>query len=111
MAERVLAVTHIHGLAGRREELRALMRETEARVTDARLYRFTASFDDPDEYVHLQEWASAADFEAHQSSAAFADYQRALFELLARPSEMTVHRVARSFVPKPSAPVDPRAVD
>jgi quinol monooxygenase YgiN len=111
MAERVVAVTQIHGLAGRRDELRRLMRETEARVSSARLYRFAAGLDDPDEYVHLQEWASEADFAAHQDSQAFADYQRALFDLLARPSEMAIHRVASTTVPRPSAPVDPRAVD
>jgi quinol monooxygenase YgiN len=111
MAERVVAVTQIHGLAGRRDELRALMRENEARVSGAHLYRFSATLEDPDEYLHVQEWASDADFAAHQASAAFAEYQRALFDLLARPSEMTIHRVASSVVPTPSAPVDPRAVD
>ena len=111
MAERVVAVTHIHGLAGRRDELRALMRETEARVSGARLYRFSATIEDPDEYLHVQEWASAADFSAHQASDAFADYQRALFDLLARPSEMSIHRVASTTNPRPSGEVDPRAVD
>jgi len=111
MAERVVAVTHIHGLAGRREELRALMRYTEAQVSGARLYRFAATLGDPDEYVHVQEWASEADMAAHQASDAFADYQRALFDLLARPSDMLVHRVANTTIPKPSALPDPRAAD
>jgi quinol monooxygenase YgiN len=92
MADRVVAITRI---AGRRDELRELMLATEARVAaepDCRLYRFAATLDDPDEYVHVQEWAGDRAFEAHQSSAAFRDYTRALFGLLARPSDMTVHR-------------------
>ncbi len=76
MADHLLAVTRIHGLAGRREELRAIMRETEAAVVSepgCRLYVFTATLEDPDEYVNVQEWADEAAFAAHQSTAAFSD--------------------------------------
>jgi quinol monooxygenase YgiN len=114
MAERVLAVTQIHGLAGRRDELRELMRATErATRTEpgCRAYRFTAALDDVDEYLHVQEWEDEAAFVAHQSSAAFAGYQRDLFDLLARPSEMAIHRVSDTTIPRPSGPPDPRAVD
>jgi quinol monooxygenase YgiN len=114
MAERVVAVTHIHGLAGRRDELRALMRDTEQRTSSepgCRVYRFAVALEDADEYVHVQEWSSDEAFAAHQGSAAFRDYQRDLFALLARPSEMAVHRVASTTVPEPSAPTDPRAAD
>jgi quinol monooxygenase YgiN len=114
MADHVLAVTRIHGLAGRREDLHALMRETEARVAaepGCRLYVFAATLDDPDEYVHVQEWADEAAFAAHQRSPAFHEYQRSLFELLARPSDMQVHRAAATFTPIPSGLPDPRAVD
>jgi quinol monooxygenase YgiN len=111
MAERVVAVTHIHGLAGRRDELRALMRDTEARVSGARLYQFSATLADPDEYLHVQEWASAEEFAAHQASDAFADYQQALFDLLARPSDMSIHSVTSTTSPQPSGEVDPRRVD
>jgi quinol monooxygenase YgiN len=114
MVDRLLAVTHIHGLAGRRDELRELMRATES-ATQAepgcRLYRFTAALDDADEYVHVQEWESDDAFRAHQASPAFEDYQRGLFDLLARPSDMTIHRVMGTTVPQPSAPLDPRSAD
>jgi quinol monooxygenase YgiN len=109
----VLAITHVHGLAGRREELRALMRATEDLVAGepgCRLYRFTATLDDPDEYVHLQEWADEESWRAHQSSPAFRDYQRGLFDLLARPSDMQVRRGGETVNPAPSAPPDPRAL-
>jgi quinol monooxygenase YgiN len=110
----VFAITRIHGIAGRREELRALMRATEALVAaepGCRLYRFSAVLDDADEYLHVQEWADEATWAAHQRSVAFRDYQRGLFDLLARPSEMQVRRGGDVVAPAPSAPPDPRAVD
>jgi quinol monooxygenase YgiN len=112
--DRVVAVTRIHGIAGRRDDLRELMRETEARVASepgCRLYRFAATLDDPDEYVHVQEWAGDEAFAAHQRSPAFRDYQHGLFDLLARPSEMTVHRALETVIPEPSGQLDPRSAD
>jgi quinol monooxygenase YgiN len=113
VAGHVIAITHIHGIAGRRSELRALMRDTETRTTaepGCRLYRFAATLEDPDEYVHVQEWASEEAWVAHQRSAAFRDYQRGLFDLLARPSDMAIHRGAQTTIPEPSGPPDPRGV-
>jgi quinol monooxygenase YgiN len=114
LADHVVAITQIHGIAGRRNELRALMRSTEARTADepgCLQYRFAAALDEPDEYVHVQEWASEDAWRAHQTSSAFRDYQQGLFELLARPSEMKIHRRALTTSPEPSGPPDPRTVD
>lgn len=113
MPGRVLAITHIHGVAGRREDLRALMRDTEARVVaepGCRAYRFSVTLEDPDEYVNVQEWEDDDAFLAHQTSPAFREYQRGLFDLLARPSEMEVHRAGATTRPEPSV-MDPRAAD
>ena len=63
-------MTRIHGIAGRRDELRELMRATEDRVAadpDCRLYRFAATIEDPDEYLHVQEWAGDRAFAAHRA--------------------------------------------
>ena len=112
MADHVVAVTLIHGIAGRRNELRELMRATEEDVASepgCREYRFAATLEDPDEYVHVQEWASEQAWADHQSSPAFREYQSALFGLLARPSHMRIHRGPPPVVPEPSGPVDPRA--
>jgi quinol monooxygenase YgiN len=112
MSDAVLAVTRIHGIAGRRTELRELMRATEEHVAaepGCREYRFAATLGDPDEYVHVQEWASDEGFAAHQRSPAFQAYQRGLFGLLARPSDMRVHRALRTVTPEPSGPGDPRS--
>jgi quinol monooxygenase YgiN len=114
MVDRVVAVTNIHGLAGRRDELRALMRTTEDTTRaepGCRVYRFAATLEDPDEYVHVQEWESELHFREHQAADAFKAYQRGLFDLLARPSEMAIHRVSATTVPQPSAPLDPRSAD
>jgi quinol monooxygenase YgiN len=51
MADHVVAITRIHGIAGRRSELRELMRATEASVGSepgCREYRFAATLEDPD---------------------------------------------------------------
>ncbi len=90
------------------------MTATEERVAaeaGCRLYRFAATLHDPDEYVHVQEWASEDAWRAHQTSPAFRAYQQGLFDLLARPSEMTVHRAAATVRPEPSGPPDPRSAD
>ena len=114
MAEQVLAITRIHGIAGRRDDLRALMRDTEQRAAaepGCRMYRFAVTLDDADEYVHVQEWAGEDAWDAHQRSPAFREYQRALFGLLSRPSDMEVHRGPQPVHPEPSGPPDPRVVD
>jgi quinol monooxygenase YgiN len=114
VADHVVAIAQIHGIAGRRSDLRELMRTTEARVAaepGCVQYRFAATLGDPDEYVHVQEWASEDAWRAHQTSPAFRDYQQGLFELLARPSDMKIHRRAQTTIPEPSGPPDPRTVD
>ena len=111
---RVLAITRIHGIAGRRNDLRALMQTTEALASEepgCREYRFAALLDDPDEYLHVQEWEDEAAWDAHQTSAGFRAYQRNIFDLLARPSDMRIHRGGEAITPTPSGPPDPRAVD
>jgi quinol monooxygenase YgiN len=114
VADHVVAITQIHGIAGRRDDLRALMRDTEERTAAEAgcvEYRFAARLDDADEYVHVQEWENEQAWRAHQRSPAFRDYQQGLFELLARPSEMKIHRRAETTIPEPSGPPDPRTVD
>jgi quinol monooxygenase YgiN len=114
VAGHVIAITRIHGIAGRRADLRELMRAAEAQVAGepgCREYRFAATLEDPDEFVHVQEWTSEEAWVAHQRSPAFREYQRGLFDLLARPSEMKIHRGAETTLPEPSGPPDPRAAD
>jgi quinol monooxygenase YgiN len=114
MAAHVIAITSIYGVAGRRDELRTLMRETEARVVTepgCHAYRFAATLEDADEYLHVQEWANEPAFEAHQRSDAFRAYRQKLFDLLAKPSDMTIHHAEQTVHPRPSGPMDPRQAD
>lgn len=114
MAGRVIAITRIHGVAGRRGELRALMGDTEWRTSaepGCLRYAFAVALGEADEYVHVQEWENEATFAAHQRSEAFRAYQHGLLDLLARPSEMELHHVSATVVPEPSGPMDPRAAD
>jgi quinol monooxygenase YgiN len=114
MAERVVAITRIHGIAGRRDELRALMLDTQRRTTaepGCLRYAFAVTLGEADEYVNVQEWTDAAAFAAHQRSEAFRDYQHGLVDLLARPSEMELHHVSATVAPEPSGPMDPRTAD
>jgi quinol monooxygenase YgiN len=111
---RVLAITRIYGIAGRRDDLRALMQTTEALVAEepgCREYRFAALLDDPDEYLHVQEWEDEAAWDAHQTSPGFRAYQRDIFDMLARPSDMRIIRGGSAIIPEPSGLPDPRAVD
>jgi|SRR5215207_11571168 len=114
MAGRLIAVTRIHGIAGRRDELRALMQDTQRRTSaepGCIRYVFAATVGAADEYVNVQEWTDDSAFAAHQRSDAFRDYQHGLAELLARPSEMELHRVGPTVAPEPSGPMDPRSAD
>src|SRR5215212_11959683 len=114
MARRVVPVTRIHGIAGRRAELRELMRRAEAAAASepgCLRYQFAIALADADEYVHVQEWIGDDAFDAHQRSHGFTEYQLGLVDLLARPSEMEVHRVGETVAPRPSAPMDPRTAD
>jgi quinol monooxygenase YgiN len=114
MAARVIAITRIHGIAGRRDELGALMRDTQRRTSaepGCLRYVFGVTVGEADEYVHVQEWTDDSAFAAHQRSEAFRDYQHALVELLARPSEMELHHVSATVAPEPPGPMDPRSAD
>ena len=71
MADRVLAVTHIHGLAGRRDELRELMRTTEdaTRAEPGCLnYDLHQSVSDPTEFLFHENWASEEALRTHSAS-------------------------------------------
>jgi quinol monooxygenase YgiN len=107
----VIAIAQIHGISGRRSELRELLRRTERHVRElpgARRYTFAAGLDDPDEIVLVSEWDSGEAMAAYHRSDAFANYQLDLHGLLARPSEMTVYTVQRTVHPVAGGPPDPR---
>jgi quinol monooxygenase YgiN len=110
----VIALADVFGLAGRREELAALFRETEARVRNlpgARRYVFAALPAVPDRYLLVSEWETQEAMDDYHRSDAFARYQFEVGDLLARPSEMTVYAVTEALRPVAGGTLDPRRAD
>lgn len=113
MAERVIVTGVIHGQAGRRAELAELLRDRQrqtAAETGCLAARVGATLSDPDEYLTVQEWQDESALEAHYRTAGFREYSFAVTPLLARPSDMRIHRVRETVTPVDSGPPDPRAL-
>jgi quinol monooxygenase YgiN len=112
--ERVVVVGQIHTLLGRREEVLELLRDTQARAREEPgciSYDFAEVVGDPGRFVVNQEWRDAAAMAAHYRTAAFADYQARIGDLLARPSEVRIHYVRETLRPEDGEPLDPRRAD
>ncbi len=110
----VVVIATIHGAAARRDDLRALMRETAADSAGEPgcvEYRFAAVLGDEDTYVCVQEWHDEAAMDGHFRGDAFARYQRRVGPLLARTTETRIHHVAQTVLPEDPAPLDPRLAD
>jgi quinol monooxygenase YgiN len=110
----MIAVGHVHAVAAERARLIDLMRRTAAAARaepGCRSYDFAEIVDGADEFVVVHEWADEAALGAHYRGPAHEAYQEGVFGLLARPSELVIHRVAASEHPVDSGPMDPRAAD
>jgi quinol monooxygenase YgiN len=104
-------VGRISGLAGRVDELRALLAEhaEEVRAEPGCVsYEVAELLGEPATFLMVQTWSSPDTFRAHFATPGHAIYQHAVDELLARPSEVVVHEVATTTRPSPStSPTDP----
>jgi quinol monooxygenase YgiN len=110
----VVAVADLHGISGRRQELRAVLAGAEREAAGEPgcvRYSFAATIADPDHVVLVGEWRDQAALDAHYASTGFASFQFSLQGLLARPSEMTLYSVRGSARPLASGPMDPRDAD
>jgi quinol monooxygenase YgiN len=110
----VVAIANLYGIAGRRNELVALLAEAERDAvaqSGCVRYSFAATLAEPDRFVLVSEWRDQAAMDAHYGSQAFASFQFSLDALLARPSEMTVYSVSGSARPAASGLMDPRDAD
>jgi quinol monooxygenase YgiN len=104
----IIATGDIYAQVTSREEVRELMRSTQARIREqpgCLSYTFAESLDDPAHFVILQEWRDQEALDEHFRSRAFADYQAQIAERLVRSSELRVHDVRASYVPFVSAPL------
>jgi quinol monooxygenase YgiN len=106
-----VVVAKLAGLTGRAAELRQLLadRAGEVRDEDGCLgYEVAERLDAPVSFVIVQTWASSEALRAHFATSAHADYQHAVDELLATPSEVVMHEVASTTHPSAStSPTDP----
>ncbi len=93
-----LLIAEIHGLAGREPELAELLRTlaSEASAEDGCLSFRALAGGQPGEFVLLSWWRDEAALRAHYAAEPYRRYSAAVGELLARPSDVTVHHVAET---------------
>ena len=110
----IIALGDIYAQVPRREEVRELMRATQARVREQPgciSYEFAETLDEPGHFLVVQQWRDLAALEQHYRSQAFVTYQEEIVDQLTRTSELRLNVVSESFQPVGSSPVDPRDDD
>ena len=110
----VVAVARVYGIASTRAELVELLRRTAAAARaepGCRSYDVAETLDGADEFVVVHAWDDATALEAHYRGPAHQAYQQDVFGLLARPSELVIHRVSSTERPVDPGPMDPRQAD
>jgi quinol monooxygenase YgiN len=106
--ERIL-IAELHGLAGRREELSALLGELAEGACDEPGcvgFRVLAA-EEPGELVLISSWSSEEALRAHYATPHYRRYREQVGPLLARPSDVLVHLIAsttRALDPNPPDP-------
>jgi quinol monooxygenase YgiN len=103
----IIALGDIYTQIPRREEVRELMRATQARVIEEPgcvSYVFAETLDDPGHFLVVQRWRDQAALDDHYRSRGFADYQTAIGGLLVRTSQLHVHVAGESYTPVDSVP-------
>lgn len=95
----LIALGDVYAQIARREEVRELMRATQASAreqTGCEYYAFAETLDDPGHFLLVQRWRDAAALEEHYRSRAFADYQAQITPLLVRTSELRLFEAQTS---------------
>ena len=104
----IVGLGDIYTQIPRREEVRELMRSTQASVREQPgciRYTFAEMLDDPGHFVVVQQWRDQAAVEEHYRSPEFAGYQEKIAPLLVRTSELRLHVVTEGVRPlDPSQP-------
>ena len=109
MADARLNVAEIPGLAGRRRELADLLARLAAGARaekSCREFR-VAELADPGEFLLIGVWEDEDALRAHFAAPHYRRYRDAVGELLARPSDVTVHHVSQSVHAIDPDPPDP----
>ena len=104
-----LLISEMHGLAGRADELERLLDDLAdaGRAENGCLMFSILRRQELGEFVVIAHWRDEAALREHHRAAPYARYRAAVGELLARPSDVTVHRVAETIHALDPNPPDP----
>jgi quinol monooxygenase YgiN len=105
----IIALGDVYAQAPRLEQVRELMRATQARTREQPgciAYAFAESLEDPGHFVVVQQWRDQPALDEHYRSQAFARYQAQIAEQLVRSSELRLHEVRSSYEPVDSSRLD-----
>ena len=105
----IVVVGDIYAQIPRREEVRDLMRATEAGAREqagCEYFAFAETLDDPGHFVVAQQWRDRRALDEHYASEVFASYQSQIGPLLVRSSEVGIHEVRASARPVARSAVD-----
>lgn len=104
-----MLVADVHGLVGRAAELRALLDDLArgARAEPGAIGFRVLAGEAPGDFVLLCGYVDEAALRAHYATPHYRRYRDQVGPLLARPSEVVVHRVAATVHPRDPNPPDP----
>jgi quinol monooxygenase YgiN len=105
----LLLVADIHGLAGRRAELLALLGELAGKAREEQgcaAFRVLAA-EEPGDFVMLASWASERALLDHYGSGHYRRYREQVGPLLARPSDVVVNHLSATVHALDPNPPDP----
>jgi quinol monooxygenase YgiN len=107
----VLIHAELHGLAGRATELRAVLHEHADRLAVAADGLGATAYEplgaEPGEFGLDAWWRDEAALRDHYATTEYARYAERVGELLARPSDVTVHIIEHSYRPTADLSADP----
>ena len=108
-----LLVAELHGLAGSRSELRAVLDElADGARSEPGCVSFRVLADEqPDELVVISGWSGEDALRAHYATPHYRRYREQVGPLLARPSDVVVHQIASTLRALDPDPPDPGDVD
>jgi quinol monooxygenase YgiN len=105
----VILQAELHGLVGREAELEALLAELAAASREepgCAAFRVLRA-EEPGELVVLSSFADERALRAHYRTAHFRRYRDRVGPLLARPSDVRLHRVSATIHARDPDPPDP----
>jgi quinol monooxygenase YgiN len=107
----VVIHAEIHGLVGRATELHALLTEHAGALAAADGCESAIALvpldGEPGEFVLDARWRDEAALHTHYATPQFTHYAQGIGELLARPSDVTIHYVDRTVRPQADLSLDP----